>query len=64
MVNPEVKAESTATKSRNKEYGRRIYMTKKMVSEFGGTLGCKGCLMIGQPRTEECRARITARDGE
>ena len=61
MVNPEVKAEPTTTKSRNEEYGRRIYITKKMVSEFGATLGCKGCLMIGQPHTEECRARITAR---
>ena len=34
---------------------------KKMVSEFGATLGCKGCLVIGQTRTEECRARITTR---
>ena len=32
-----------------------------MVSEFGATLGCRGCLVIGQPHTEECRASITAR---
>ena len=44
MVNPEFKAEPTVTKTRNEEYGRRIYITKKMVSEFGATLGCKGCL--------------------
>ena len=61
MVNPKVKAEPTATKPRNEEYGRRIYITKKMVSESGATLGCKGCFMIGQPHTEECRTRITAR---
>ena len=30
-----------------------------MVSEFGATLGCKGCLVIGQPYTEECWAKIT-----
>ena len=39
------------TKIRNEENGRRIYITKKMVSEFGATLGCKGCLLIGQPRS-------------
>ena len=61
MVNLEVKAEPTATKPRNEECDRRIYITKKMVSEFGATLGCKGSLLIGQPHTEECRARITAR---
>ena len=61
MVNPEVKAEPTVTNPRNEEYGRRIYITKKMVSEFGATLGFKGCIMIGQPHTEECRARMTAR---
>ena len=32
-----------------------------MASEFGATLGCKGCLVIGQLHTEECRARITTR---
>ena len=61
MVNPEVEAESTVTRTRNEENGRRIYITKKMVSEFGATLGCKGCLVIGQPHTEECRARIITR---
>ena len=60
MVNMEVKAEPAVTKSRNEEYGRRIYITKKMVSEFGAALGCKGRLMIGQPHTKKCRARITA----
>ena len=34
---------------------------KKMVSEFGATFGCRGCLVIAQLDTEECRARITAR---
>ena len=61
MVNPEIPAEPTATRTRNEENGRRICITKKMVSEFGATLGCRGCLVIGQPYTEECRARITAR---
>ena len=61
MMNPEVKAEPTTTEPRNEEHGRRIYITGKMVSEFGATLDCKGCSMIGQPHTEECRARITAR---
>ena len=30
-----------------------------MLSELGATLGCNGCLVIGHPHTEECRARIT-----
>ena len=42
MVNPEVPAETTATRTRNEENGRRIYIMKKMVSEFGATLGCRG----------------------
>ena len=61
MANLEVQAEPTATRTRNEGNGRRIYITKKMVSESGATLGCRGCLVIGQPHTEECRARITAR---
>ena len=61
MVNPEVEAGPTTTKSRNEDNGRRIYITKKMVSEFGATSGCMGCLEIGQPHTEECRAKITAK---
>ena len=61
MVNLEVEAGPTTTKSRNEDDGRRIYITKKMVSEFGATSGCKGCLEIGQPHTEECRAKITAK---
>ena len=61
MVNPEVPAEPTATRTRNEDNGRRIYITKKMVSEFGATLGCRGCLVIGQPQTQECGARIPAR---
>ena len=61
IVNPEIPAEPTATRTRNEENGRRIYITKKMVSEFGATLGCRGCLVIRQPHTEECRARNTAR---
>ena len=55
MVNPEVEAGPTVTKTRNEENVRHIYITKKMVSE----LGTNGCLVIGQPHTEECRARIT-----
>ena len=58
MVNPEVEAGPTVTKEEN---GRRLCIAKKMVSEFGATLGSKGCLVIGQPHTEECRARITTR---
>ena len=61
MVNPEIPTEPTATRTRNEENGRHICITKKMVSEFGATLGCRGCLVIGQLHTEECRARITAR---
>ncbi len=41
--------------------GKRVYFTKKMVGEFGATLGCRGCLEIGVPHTEECRARILER---
>ena len=52
MVNPEVEAGPTTTKTRNEDSGRRIYITKKMVSEFGATSGCKGCLVIGQPHGE------------
>ena len=58
---PRVEAGSTTTKSRNEDNGRRICITKKMVSEFGATSGCKGYLEIGQPHTEECRAKITAK---
>ena len=59
MVSPEVEAGLTITKTRNEENVRRIYITKKMVSKFGATLVCRGCLVIGHPHTEECRARIT-----
>ena len=38
MMNWEVPAEPTATRTRNEENSRRIYITKKMVSEFGATL--------------------------
>ena len=41
MVNPDVEAGPTVTKTRNKENGRRIYITKKIVSELEATLGCK-----------------------
>ena len=61
MVNPSVEGGPTVTKTRNEENGRRIYVTKKLVCEFGATLGCKGCLVIGQLHTEECWARITTR---
>ena len=64
MVNPEVEAGPTVTKSRHEDNVRRFYITKKTVSEFGATLGCKGCSVIGQPQTEECRARITTWYGE
>ena len=64
MVNPEVEAGPTVTKTRNEENGRRTCITKKMVCEFGATLGCKGCLVIGQPHTEKCRARGHHTDGE
>ena len=60
-MNPEVPAEPIATRTRNEENGRRSHITKKMVSEFGVTLFCRGCLVIGRLHTEECRARKTAR---
>ena len=56
MVKPEVVAEPTVVTTRKRRARR-----EEMVSEFGATLGCKGCLLVGQPHTEECRARITAR---
>ena len=37
MVNTEVEAGPTTTKSSNEDNGRRIYITKRMVSEFGAT---------------------------
>ena len=46
MVNSEVEGEPTVTKSRIEEHDRRIRIA---------------CLLVGQPHTEECRARITAR---
>ena len=46
MVNSEVEGEPTVTKSRIEEHGKRIRIA---------------CLLVGQPHTEECRARITAR---
>ena len=61
MVNPEVDAEPIVTKTRIEEHGRRIHISMKAVSEFRETLGCKACLLVGQPHTEDCRARITAR---
>ena len=60
VVNSEVEAGPTVKKTRNEENVRRILIENKMVSEFGAALGCKGCLVIGQPHTEECRARITS----
>ena len=59
-VKPEVQAEPTAKRTRNEENGRSIYITKK-ASESGATLGCRGCLVIGQLHTEECRGKSTAR---
>ena len=59
MVNPDGVAGPTETRTRNEENVRRIYITKKMVSEFGATLGCEDCLVIGQPHTEESWARIS-----
>ena len=48
MVKPEVQAEPKATRTQNEENGRSIYITKK-ASESGATLGCRGCLVVGQP---------------
>ena len=36
MVNPEVEAGPTVTKTRNEENVRRIYITRKMVSSLEG----------------------------
>ena len=41
-LNPKVVAGPTTTKSRNEENGRHINITKKVVSEFGVTLGLQG----------------------
>ena len=41
MVNPEIPTEPTATRTWNEENGTRIYITKKMVYEFGVTMGCR-----------------------
>ena len=59
MVKPEVQAQPKATRTRNEENGRSMYIAVK-ASEFGATLGCRGCLVIKQPHTEEGRAKITA----
>ena len=59
MVKTEVQAEPKATRTRNDENGRSIYITKK-ASESGATLGCRGYMVIGQLHTEECRAKIIA----
>ena len=56
--NPEVEAGPTETKIRNEENDGRIYITKKMVSEFGVTMDCKDCLLIGQSHTEKYWVRI------
>ena len=61
MVKTEIPAEPTATRTRNEDNGRRIYIMKKVVSESGATLVCRGCLVVRQPHTKECRARIAAR---
>ena len=67
MVNPEIPAELTATRTRNEENGRRIHITKKMVSEFGATLGNSGCLVIGRLRTDgerSCAREAAGRQSE
>ena len=39
--------------------GRRLYITKKMVKQFGATDGCAGCRSVGPPHTKDCRKRIS-----
>ena len=38
---------------------RRIYITKKMVTQFGASAGCPGCTTVGAVHTEACRKRIS-----
>ena len=52
MVNPEVEAGPTVTKTRNEENGRRICITKKMVSELGATVGCDPITRHGEPNQD------------
>jgi hypothetical protein len=61
MKEPLVRAVPTVPREPLGQIGKRVYITKRMVDEFGATLGCRGCLEIGVPHTEECRARLTER---
>ena len=61
MKEPTVRAAPTMPREPLGQIGKRVYITKKMVDEFGATLGCRGCLEIGVPHTEECRVRLTKR---
>ena len=60
MLHPEVLAGPPRARARE-ELARRIYITKRMVTEFGATLGRRGCPEVGSPHSDECRARITAK---
>ena len=68
MVNPAVVAAPTLNKARNEEFGRRIYIAKKRVSEFGATLGCTSCLLatalggvLGEDHLQEWKAILHLR---
>ena len=61
MKEPMVRAAPTMPREPLGQIGNRVYITKKMVDVFGATLGCRGCLEIGVPHTEECRVRLTKR---
>ena len=59
MKEPLVRAVPTVPREPLGQIGKRVYITKDMVDEFGAALGCRGCLASGVPHTEECRARLT-----
>ena len=41
--------------------GRRIYITKRMVTLYGTSDGCPGCRIAGATHTETCRKRMSGR---
>ena len=58
---PEV---APAPVSTEEPQARRLYITKKMVKQFGASLGCPGCTTVGAIHTEACRKRISDKISE
>ena len=61
MKMPEVAPAPVATED---QQGRRLYITKKMVKQFGASAGCPGCTTVGALHTEACRKRISDKIAE